>query len=161
MLTDAQCRQVKEIIGRFPHRRSALLPALHLIQHEKGHIDGDDLKELSALLKLPVSEVFSVATFYHMFTDSPRGRYHIKACRHMSCSRRGAEDILAKIREKTGMEKGNISPDGLFSLEQVDCLGYCDHSPVISVNDRFIEGLSMKRVDEIVESMMRGGGDGE
>ncbi|MGV8120878.1 MAG: NADH-quinone oxidoreductase subunit NuoE [Candidatus Xenobiia bacterium LiM19] len=158
MLTSFERHRIEEIAETFPAARSALLPALHLIQEEKGHIGRDDLKELSLLLNVPVSEVYGVATFYHMFTDTPRGRYHIKACRHLSCERRGAAEIVRHIRNKTGTGKGNISPDGLFSFEEVDCLGNCDGSPVISINDKFFTVLSEERVDAIIESMKRGGG---
>lgn len=161
MPTTAWHQQIEEMAKTFPVMRSSLLPALHLIQKEKGHIERDDLKELSLILKLPVSEVYGVATFYHMFTDTPRGRYHIKACRHLSCERRGAAEIVRHIRKKAEIGKGNISPDRLFSFEEVDCLGSCDGSPVISVNDRLFTVLSEERVDAIVESIRRGGGGDE
>ncbi len=157
MLTASERGQIEEMKKAFPVKRSALLPALHLIQKDKGHIGRDDLNEISILLTLPVSEVYGVATFYHMFTATPMGRYHFKACRHLSCERRGAREIVRRIREKTGIENGTISPDGLFSLEEVDCLGNCDGSPVISVNEKYIIALSVEQIDTIVESMKRGG----
>jgi len=141
------------ILRRYPDKRSALLPILHLIQEEQGCLSDEAMIEVAELLGLKPVEVREVATFYTMFNFRPVGRYHIQVCHNLSCSLLGAESLIAHLEERLQIRAGETTPDNLFTLNRVECLGSCGTAPVMQINDDYYENLTKEKVDVILESL--------
>lgn len=153
--------QVREAIDRwvvrFPpdRRRSAVIGALHAVQHEHGGYLTEPLMEAVArYLGLPPIQVFEVASFYSMFETKPVGRHSISVCTNISCMLCGGEQILAHVEKKLGISVGQSTPDGKFYLKkEEECLAACTGAPMMMVDHRFHENLTPARVDEILDSL--------
>ena len=151
--------KVEVFVGRYPNRRSAIMPALYLAQAEHGHLSGDVLLEVADVLDVPEIWVYELATFYDMFHTEPVGKFHIHVCTNISCLLLEAEGIVAHLENRLGIDRGDTTPDGLFTLATAECLGSCDTAPVLQVNNVFYENLSEKRIDEILDELKGAAGD--
>jgi NADH-quinone oxidoreductase subunit E len=144
-------------VARFPEgfRRSAVIGALHAVQHENGGFLTPALMEAVAqYLKLPAIQVFEVASFYSMFETKPVGRHSVSVCTNISCMLCGGEQILEHIEKKLGIAAGQSTPDGKFYLKkEEECLAACTGAPMMMVDHRFYENLTPSRVDEILDSL--------
>jgi NADH-quinone oxidoreductase E subunit len=133
---------------------SALLPALQLAQRDYGGwLPEEALEEVGALMGLPPAQVAAVASFYTMLNLKPVGRHLIQVCTNISCSLLGAEHLVAYIGRKLGIEPGHTTPDGRFTLVEVECLGSCGTAPVMQVDDAYYEGLTEQKIEKILESL--------
>ena len=148
MALDAQTAD--EIIARYPHNRSAILPLLWLAQNTDGYITPAAVSEVAERLGLMVSEVESVLSFYTMFRREPPARCRLQVCRSLACAMRGAEEILRAIEAETGVAPGGKSPDGQFSVEVVECIAACDHAPAYLFNERMDGPLSPERALQLL-----------
>mgnify|MGYP000105988694 CR=1 FL=1 len=138
-------------------RRSALLDALYAAQKRYGYLDEEALRHVAEQLSLPLKDIYSTASFYSLYRTKPTGQYLIQVCEGLVCSLRGgAERLVDYLREKLGIEVGETTPDGKFTLETVQCLAACDTSPAMRINDELYENLTLKEVDAIIE-MLAGG----
>lgn len=137
----------------YPQRKSAILMVLHVVFDQYGYIDKNALKEAAALMELPLIDFEQAASFYTLFPNKTVGKYHIQVCRTLSCHLRGALELTALLKEKLGIDIGGMTPDGLFSLAEVECLGSCGTAPVMQINEKYYENLSRKRVDEILSEL--------
>lgn len=146
-------QEFDEIVTRYPTKKAALLPALHLAQREFDWLPREVLEYVGELLELPFSEVYDTTSFYTMFKLKPTGRYHLQVCHTLSCALRGAAHICDHITEKYGIENGQTTADGKFSLVKVECLGSCGTAPVVQVNDDYHEGLTIEKLDGLLESL--------
>lgn len=153
MLTEAGLNKVKEIVARYPEgkQKSALIPVLHLAQDELGWLSADTMDYVAALLQLEPVEVYEVATFYSMFHLKPVGRYLFEVCQTGPCMVSGADDIIGYIQQRLGINVGETTPDGLFTLKTVECLGACGYAPMMQLGKHYREHLTRERVDEIIE----------
>ncbi len=145
--------KIEEVAGRYPNRRSAIMPALYLAQAEHAKLSGEVLLEVADVLDVPEIWVYELATFYDMFHTEPVGTFHIQVCTNVSCLLLEAEGIVAHLESKLGIERGDTTPDGLFTLSTAECLGSCDTAPVMQVNYINHENLSARRIDEILENL--------
>lgn len=153
--------QVREEIDRwrvkFPEgrQRSAVIAALHLVQHENhGYLTSDLMEAVAGYLDLPAIQVFEVGAFYSMFETKPVGRHSISVCTNISCMLRGGEKILGHIERKLGIEAGESTPDGKFYLKrEEECLAACVGAPMMMVDHKFHERLTPARIDEILDSV--------
>lgn len=147
-------KDIKEIIEgfvkKFPCRDSAVLPSLSLIQKKNGYVSEKDMEDLSRILGFSEARIFSAASFYSMLNLKPKGKYHIQICSNVSCSLTGEGPLLDYISGKLGIKEGDTTPDGLFSIEPVECLGSCGYAPAMIINSDHYENLSFERVDEII-----------
>lgn len=141
------------IVRKLPCRDSAVVPALSYIQKEKGYISESDMEDLAVILQFPQSRIFSAASFYSMLRLRPKGKYHIQVCTNVSCSLPDTESLIDYISGKLGIGSGESTPDGLFSLESVECLGSCGYAPAMMINTEHYEALSFKKVDEIIDTV--------
>lgn len=157
VLSDKAVEAIRQAQARYPHPRSALMPALHIVQEELGWLPREALVQVADLLDLTPAEVLSVASFYTMYNRRPVGKYLIQVCTNVSCSLLGAEHLLEHISRKLGIGVGETTPDGLFTLVEVECLGSCGTAPVMQVNERYYEQLTAARVDEILDGLARQG----
>jgi NADH-quinone oxidoreductase subunit E len=145
-----------QIIARYPHSRSALLPLLHLVQSEEGYISDDGIDYCATRLGLAESEVASVVSFYTMFKRHPVGEYHVGVCTNTLCAIMGGDQILASLREHLGVADDETTPDGKVSLEHVECNAACDYAPVVMVNWEFFDNMTPDSSRELVDGLRSG-----
>ncbi len=155
MLSDKARAEIQQLKARYPHPNSALLPALALAQEETGWLSPEALEEVAEAMGLSPAQVGSVASFYTMFNRRPVGRYLVQVCTNISCSLLGAEHIVEHLKRRLGIEVGQTTSDGLFTLVEVECLGSCGTAPMMQVNDVYYENLTEERVDQILEELRR------
>jgi NADH-quinone oxidoreductase subunit E len=146
-------KRIGEVIARYPQKRAALLPVLHLVQREAGCISKKEEKLIASLLDLKPIQVREVVTFYTMYLREPVGKYHLQLCSNISCSILGAESLIGYIREKLGIEIGETTPDRKFTLTTVECLGACEHAPCMMVNFDYYGNLDREKIDKILSEL--------
>lgn len=156
-LSDAAKDQIRQLIGRFPQRQSALLPALFVAQDEVAFLSPEVLTEVASLLTLPVSEVTSVASFYHLFHFKPVGHHLIQVCTNLSCMLNGSGALLARLRERLGIEVGETTSDGQFTLRTAECLAACELAPMLMIGPDRHGPLTISNVDEALARYRSGG----
>lgn len=141
------------IVAGFPQKSSAVIPLLHLWQDEEGYLSDGAIAEVAEVMGMPPAEVQEVVSFYSMFRRRPMGRYRIEVCKSLSCALCGAHEILAHLRDRLGVEAGEVTGDGLFSYGAVECLARCDLAPVGQVNLTYTERLTVDAVDATLERL--------
>jgi len=151
-VSDHVVAEIKEQARRFPAgSRSAVMPALDLVQEALGYLTPAGMAQVADALQLDPGYVEGVATFYTLFHHRPIGRHHFYVCNNLSCQLRGAEEILGHLKQQIGVtEYGEVSPDGLFSCEPVECLGACEYAPVMRYQHEFHYDLTNERIDDAV-----------
>jgi NADH-quinone oxidoreductase subunit E len=132
---------------------SMVLPCLHRIQQDRGFVADSDIAELTAYLGVPRIQVEEVLAHYTQFRRAPIGRWHLQACRNLSCSMRGAEGVIGHLERKLGIRPGQTTADGRFTLSTVECLGSCGTAPVVMVNEAYHENMSAARLDALIEGL--------
>ena len=145
----------QEIVARYPIRRAAIMPTFWLAQKEFGYLSLEVMEYVAGLLELTPAFVASVASFYTMYYKEPIGRHHVQVCTNLSCSLVGAEQILDCLRKRLGVDVGDTTDDGKFSLSEVECLGSCGTAPMMQVNDDYWEDLTPERTLEIIARLER------
>ena len=144
-----------EIVQRYPpdRRRSAVLPALWLVQYQQGYITGNSIRYAAELLGLTAAEVEDVVSFYTMFYTKPVGTFVLQVCRTLSCALNGAERVTEELQEKLGIKPGETDPSGTFTLIEVECLGACDRAPVVGVNDAWHECQKPEDAGKLIDDI--------
>jgi NADH-quinone oxidoreductase subunit E len=142
-----------DIVARYPKKEAAMLPVLYLAQQEFGHIGPAAIDYVAKLMDQAPARVYGVVSFYTMFNMKPIGRHHIQICRTLPCALRGAETVTRMIRKKLDIEPGQTTPDGRFTLSEVECLASCGTGPMMQVNDDYYENLTDGKVVEILDSL--------
>ena len=144
-----------EIVKRYPEdrRRSAVLPALYLVQAQQGYITANAMRHVAELLGITPADVEDVVSFYTMFFTRPVGRFVLQVCRTLSCALNGAERVTEALAAKLGVEPGETDPTGTFTLLEVECLGACDRAPVVMVNDAWQECLKPEDAAKLVDDL--------
>jgi NADH-quinone oxidoreductase E subunit len=155
-LTEEFKAKAAHICARYPRRDAALLPLLEELQKENGYVAEEAMDELARFLELPYARVKAVVTFYTMFNREPAGKYHLQVCRNISCHMAGSPGLLARLREKLGIDEGETTKDGLFTLSSVECLGACGTAPVMQVNGEYFENLTPEKLDALLDEMRHG-----
>jgi len=140
-------------IAKYPVKRSSILPLMFIVQRERGYLDAPAVAYLAKRLDLRTTDIWEVATFYSMIYTKPIGKYHIQVCKTLSCKLLGSGKITKHCSEKLGIKVGETTPDGKFSLSEVECLGSCGTAPMFQINFDYHENLTPERVDEILESL--------
>lgn len=143
------------LLGRYPDRRAALIPALILANREFGYLSREAMEYVASRLQVPESYVLNTATFYTLLHKHPVGRYHIQVCVNVSCYLRGADHLGDHLKRVLGIGFGEVTPDGLFSLEGVQCLASCGTAPAIQVNDDYHEEMTIEKVDRLIDDLRR------
>jgi NADH-quinone oxidoreductase subunit E len=146
--------EIDHWLTKFPvdRKRSAVIAALHAVQHEKGHLPQASMDAVAGYLGIPPIQVYEVASFYSMFETKPCGRHHISVCTNISCMLCGGEDILAHLEKRLGIKVGESTADGRFYLKQEEeCLAACNGAPMMMVNHVYFEHLTPAKVDQILD----------
>jgi NADH-quinone oxidoreductase subunit E len=155
-LTDANVSIAREIIGRFPRPKSALIPLLHLAQEQDGYVTNDAMAHLAELVGTTPAEVYGTATFYEMFKFEPTGRYCVNVCTNISCQLVGAWELLEHAEERLGVKAGSTTGDGMFTLEDVECIAACTEAPALQVNYRYRYRVTPEDFDRLVDDLRAG-----
>lgn len=149
---------LEEIIQRFPRvKRNALIPLLQAVQDEFGYISEDAIHRIGEHLSLPTSKVYGLATFYNQFSFSPKGRIHILICNGSACHLEGSGELLQEIKKLLGIDDGETTRDGSFSLEVQSCIGACGQSPVICINGTYHAGITVAGLRELINQYRKDG----
>ena len=144
-------KRLAEMVPHYPTKRSALVPTLLYAQDEIGFLSDEVIAELAGRLDLTELEVRNVISYYSMLTTKPRGRFNVQVCTNISCLVRGGEEIFDHCAKKLGVGHKGTTPDGLFTLEEVECIGACSWAPAAQVNYDFHENLTTEKIDEVLE----------
>lgn len=132
---------------------SLVLPCLRRIQEERGHVADSDVGELAEYLGVPRIQVEEVLAHYTQFRRAPVGHWHLQVCRNVSCSMRGAEGVIGHLCHKLGIQPGQTTADGRFTLGTVECLGSCGTAPVVMVNEAYHENMNAERLDALLQEL--------
>jgi len=148
-------RACEEIVARYPEasRQAAILPVLHLAQREWGYIPLEGIKYVAEMLEIPYARAAGVMSFYPMFHKSPVGRYVIYVCSTLSCALSGAEEVLGYLREKLGIDVGETTADGKFTLAKAECIAACDGAPAILVNETLHRHMTREKLDRLLDGL--------
>jgi len=152
-IINALAEPLAEIKKRYPTKRSAIMPALHLAQDKYGTLDEPTYQAISEMLDVPKIWVFELASFYTLYNDKKIGKYHLQLCTNVSCMLRGVYDLMDHLQTRLGIKKGETTEDGLFTLIAVECIGACDVAPSMMVNQTYYNDLSKERVDKILDQL--------
>ena len=147
--------RIQELLKRYPTTKSAVMPALYIAQEECGYLTDDALAWVSSRVNLPLSHVMEVATFYTMYYKRPVGKYHVQVCRTLSCMLCGAKDLTAHLKNRLGLKAGEVSADGHWSFEEVECLGSCGSGAMVQINDVFFENLTPEKLDQLMDRIAK------
>ena len=145
--------QVDRIVARYPEPRAAMLPVLWEAQRVKGWIEPEAVAWVADRLGTAPARVHGAVTFYTMYKQRPMGRHHIQICTTLPCMLRGSDELMDHLRTKLGIDEGQVTPDGKFSLVRVECLGSCGTAPMFQLNDDYHENLTLEVVDELLDSL--------
>lgn len=154
MLTDAMVAEIKALLPRYPSAQAVTLPALHIVNRELRHVPLAAVVEIARLLGLAPADVQDTLSFYGFFKqDRPHGRTRAWICRSISCHLRGADDLIAYVREKTGLEPGGTTADGKLTLETAECLGACEFAPCLLAGDTLHKCVTTQQADAFLKSL--------
>jgi NADH-quinone oxidoreductase E subunit len=146
-------KEFQQLLLKYPSKKSALIPALYIVQREMGYVKPDGIEYVAKLLGMSPAQILEVASFYTMLFLKPVGKNVLWVCHNLSCNLCGAEDVILHLEKSLGVRAGETTADGLFTLLRQECLASCDTAPVMQVNDDYEENLTLKRVDEIIDKL--------
>jgi len=142
-------RRIDEVVPRYPVKRSAALPLLHLVQEDLGYIPSEAVAWIAARLEVAPIAIYELVTFYPMFRQKPAGRRHIRVCRTLSCALMGGYGTCAEFERQFGTRRGEVSPDGEVTVEFVECLASCGTAPVVMIDDDLHERVDCAKAREL------------
>ena len=146
----------QQLIGRYPVKRSALIPMMMYAQDEYGHLSDEILEEIARRLQLNMTEVTETLAYYSMLHRKPAGKNHVQVCTNISCQLRGGFEIMAHVEKRLGIGNRQTTPNGIFSFEEVECIGACSGAPAMQVNYDFYEDLTPEKVDAVLDQYAAG-----
>src|SRR5579872_1598344 len=144
-------RRFSEMLTHYPTKRSVLIPTLLYAQNEVGFLSDEVIAELAARLSLTELDVRNVITYYSMLTTKPRGKFNVQVCTNIACLLRGGEELLDHCKKRLGIGHKGTTADGVFSLEEVECIGACSWAPAVQVNYDFHENLTIEKIDRVLD----------
>ena len=157
MLSAALKEIFDRVIARYPLKRSAIVPLLLFAQDEIGYVSDEAIEEIAQQVGVRPIEVIEDISYYSMLHRQPIGKYNLQVCTNISCMLRGGEEILAHCAKKLGIGHKQTTPDGLFSLEEVECLGACCGAPAMQVNYDYYENLTAEKIDALIATLKNSG----
>jgi NADH-quinone oxidoreductase subunit E len=160
-LTPENLTIAAEIIGRYPVKKSALIPLLHLAQEQDGYVTNDAMAHIGELVDISSAEVLGTCSFYEMFKLEPVGKYVVNVCTNISCQLVGGEELLHHAEKTLGIKSGNTTDDGLFTIEDVECIAACTEAPCLQVNYRYRHRITHAEFDQLVDDLRAGRLDDE
>lgn len=146
-------KKVSELKAKYPQPQSAVMPILYLVQEEHGHISDAAVDWISEQVGISPAHVMELVTFYTMYRKEPLGKYHIQVCRTLSCGLCGAKKLMEYLHERLGVEPKQVTKDGMFSYEHVECLGSCGTAPMCEINDTYFENLTPEKLKSVLDDI--------
>jgi NADH-quinone oxidoreductase subunit E/NADH dehydrogenase (ubiquinone) flavoprotein 2 len=153
IFSDTELQEFAQLQTRYGTPKATLLPVLWRIQEKRGWIDDSAMEEAAAICQVPKSHVQGVVSFYTMFFDKPMGRYHVQVCTNVSCMLRGGEKLYDEVRANLGIPNHGVTGDGVFSLEEVECMGACGGAPMMAINETFYEKVTLDEATNILSDV--------
>jgi NADH-quinone oxidoreductase subunit E len=150
-------RRFMEMLGHYPTKRSVLVPTLLFMQDELGYLTEDAIREVAQRLDLTELEVRNVISYYSMLTTRPRGKYNVQVCRNISCMLCGADEVIEHLKKRLGVRHKGTTADGMFSFEEVECIGACSWAPAMQVNYDFHEKLTPEKAEHVLDEYRKKG----
>lgn len=150
---EEELKIVEKYISKYPDKRAAVIPVLWMAQRKYRHISKPMMQYIANLLDQSYSHIYGVVSFYTMFSQKPRGQYHLQVCTNVSCMLRQGDLIYKKISEKLNIKNNEVTSDGYFSLEEVECMGACSGAPMMAINEDFHENLDINKIDDLIDSL--------
>lgn len=150
MLAEKYAERIDKIFAKYPTKRSAVMPLLFIAQEEYGWITPESLVEVAELCNLDPTQVRSITGFYTMYSEKPKGKYWLQVCTDLACALRGADEFHHQLLDTLGIEDGETTEDGLFTVEHVMCLAACDKAPMLQCNFHFHENLDLDKVNALI-----------
>lgn len=161
MIQETYAKEIEGILARFPDRKSAVLPLMHLAQQEYGYMSDEAKREVADILGLDPTHVLSLSGFYSLFYEKPVGKYVLEICNDLACALRGADDFVALACRKLDIPVNGTTNDGLFTIKTVMCLGACDRAPMLQCNLKFEENLDEEKFDQLITRLREEAASGE
>ena len=155
MFSEQLSKKFDKMVTNYPTKRSALVPMLLFAQDEVGHLSDEVIANIAKRVELTDLEVRNVISYYSLLHTKPMGKYHVQVCTNISCLLRGGEEVFEHCKEKLGIGHKQTQPSGLFSLEEVECIGACSWAPAVQVNYDFHENLTPETMDGLLEEYRR------
>ena len=157
MLSETLKAKFDHVIARYPLKRSAIVPLLLFAQDEIGYVSDEAIEEIARRVEVRPIEVIEDVGYYSMLHRQPIGKYNLQVCTNISCLLRGGEEMFEHCSKRLGIGHKQTTPDGTFSLEEVECLGACCGAPAMQVNYEFYENLTPERIDALIEKLRANG----
>lgn len=151
MLAEKYAARIQKIFGKYPDKRSAVMPMLYIAQEEYGWVSPEGIREVADLCDLDPTQVKSIAGFYTMYSEKPKGKYWLQVCTDLACALKGADEFHKELKSTLGVEEGGTTADGMFTVEHVMCLGACDRAPMLQCNFHFHENLDMDKMNALLQ----------
>jgi len=151
VISDETRSKIEAAIEKYPRKRGALLPALHFVQEDHGHVSTECAVELAEIFEIHPAQVMEVITFYNMFFDSPQAKHHVYVCTNLPCSLRGSRSLLNQLESHLGVTSPGETPDGRIFLGHEECLGACGYAPMMRVDDQYHEDLDVEKAKRILD----------
>ena len=145
----------RHLVSIYPQKRSALIPMLLLAQQEQGYVSVEAMEYIAGIIGISASEVESTMSFYTLLRRKPAGKYHMLICTNLACMLRGSDDIEACVKRKLGVGLGQVTADGLFSLEEVECMGACSWAPAVEINYDFHHFVTPEKLDQLIDGLRK------
>lgn len=155
-LTPENRERAARLVALYPKKRSALIPLCHLAQSQDGYLTEEALADIAGLVGVTPAEVFGTATFYDMLHTDPVGRYVVAMCTNIACLLSGAYEMLDHAQDRLGIHVGQTTDDGMFTIEEAECLAACDTAPCLQVNHRFFGPMTPESFDQLVGDLEAG-----
>ncbi|HXH63983.1 MAG TPA: NAD(P)H-dependent oxidoreductase subunit E [Mariprofundaceae bacterium] len=156
--SDARLEEIKALAAKYPQPRSALLPVLHMAQQDFGYLSMEVQQMVAEVLDVRLMQVREVVTFYTMFREQPCGKHLLEVCTNASCMLNGANALVRHLCDSLGIRLGETTPDGLFTVTEVECLGACGGAPVVQIDGLFHEKVDAAHLDEVIRQGRTEGG---
>jgi NADH-quinone oxidoreductase E subunit len=144
-------KRIETAFAKYPDKRSAVMPLLYIAQEEYGWVSLEGIAEVAELCDMDPTQVKSIAGFYTMYSEQPKGKYWLQVCNDLPCALRGADEFHRQLKEYLNLEEGGTTADGMFTVEHVMCLAACDKAPMLQCNFHFVENLDMEKMKVQIE----------
>ncbi len=151
--TEENLKKIENARKKYPTALAAVMDTVYIAQEQEGYISTEVMVEIAEVLGIDKVNVLSVVTFYTMYHTKPMGKFHVQVCTNVSCMLRGGYQIWDQVKGKLGLDHMQVSTDGVYSLEEVECMGACGYAPIIAVNEDFYENLTKEKVEEILDTL--------
>ena len=150
MISETYAAEIEGLLARYPDKKSAVLPLMHLAQREYGYMSKEAMREVASILDLDPTHVLSLSGFYSLYYEEPTGKFVLEICNDLACALRGADEFVDMACDKLGIPVEGTTEDGLFTIKTVMCLGACDRAPMLQCNLKFEENLDEEKFDELL-----------